>query len=100
MAASIGLIGPNATALAVADHAAEAGSASAVLGLAQFVIGGVEAPLAGLGGSRAEAPMMAAIGAASLGAAVSFALLARGAVAPAGAPAARGRQGPGGGGRR
>lgn len=75
--ASIGLISPNTTALALADHAGDAGSASALLGVAQFVIGGVAAPLAGLGGPGAAMPMAAAIAAASGGAAVAFVGLTR-----------------------
>ncbi len=72
---SIGWISPNATALALGGHAAEAGSASALLGLAQFVIGGAVAPLAGLAGPRAEMPMVVAIAAASAAAATSYAVL-------------------------
>jgi len=54
---SIGLISPNATALALADHAHQAGSASALLGLLYYVVGAVVAPLAGLGGTHTAAPM-------------------------------------------
>ena len=47
-----GLIPANATALALRDHAAVAGSASALLGLAQYGLGSFVAPLAGaLGGT-------------------------------------------------
>jgi DHA1 family bicyclomycin/chloramphenicol resistance-like MFS transporter len=44
---SIGLVMPSATALALADHGANAGTASAFLGVTQFLIGGVVAPLTG-----------------------------------------------------
>lgn len=54
---SIGLIVPNATALALADYRATAGSASALLGLAQYIIGAVAAPFVGIGGSHAALPM-------------------------------------------
>ena len=74
--ASIGFVSPNAAALALGAHGREAGSASALLGLAQFLIGGAAAPLAGIGGARADGPMIATIAAASLGASLSFALLA------------------------
>jgi DHA1 family bicyclomycin/chloramphenicol resistance-like MFS transporter len=77
MVSSIGWIGPNATALALEDHAAEAGSASALLGLAQFVIGGVVAPLAGVAGPLAEMPMALVIAGASAAAVTSYAVLAR-----------------------
>jgi DHA1 family bicyclomycin/chloramphenicol resistance-like MFS transporter len=55
--ASVGLSSPNAIALALADHARTAGAASALLGLLQFVLGAVAAPLTGLGGSRTGVPM-------------------------------------------
>ncbi|MGW1074458.1 multidrug effflux MFS transporter [Streptomyces sp. NPDC002537] len=48
---SIGLIMPNSTALSLAGHREAAGTASALLGLLQYALGGVAAPLAGLGGS-------------------------------------------------
>ena len=55
--ASIGLVFPNATALALADHPRTAGSASALLGLSQFATGALAAPLAGVGGSHTALPM-------------------------------------------
>src|SRR4051812_5361151 len=57
LVASIGLVFPNATALALADHPRTAGSASAGLGLSQFAIGALAAPLAGVGGSHTALPM-------------------------------------------
>jgi DHA1 family bicyclomycin/chloramphenicol resistance-like MFS transporter len=57
MVSSIGLVLPNAAALALADHPRTAGSASALLGLAQFAIGAVAAPLAGVAGSHTALPM-------------------------------------------
>jgi DHA1 family bicyclomycin/chloramphenicol resistance-like MFS transporter len=47
LAGSIGLVFPNATALAMSDHPDKAGNASALLGTSQFLVGGVAAPLAG-----------------------------------------------------
>jgi DHA1 family bicyclomycin/chloramphenicol resistance-like MFS transporter len=49
--ASTGLIGPNATALALGRHGTRAGTASALLGLGQFLTGAVVAPLTALGGA-------------------------------------------------
>ena len=69
MVSSIGLVLPNSAALALADHPRTAGSASALLGLAQFAIGAVTAPLAGVGGSHTALPMaivMAVLPAAGL----------------------------------
>ena len=57
MVSSVGMVLPNAAALALADHPRTAGSASALLGLAQFAIGALAAPLAGVGGSHTALPM-------------------------------------------
>lgn len=46
--AAVGLIAPNATALALAGYGHMAGSASAPLGLLQYILGAAVAPLAGL----------------------------------------------------
>lgn len=65
--ASLGLIAPNATTLAIADSQAT-GSASAVLGILQLIIGAIAAPLAGLAGTSSAFPMavvIAAFGAAT-----------------------------------
>jgi DHA1 family bicyclomycin/chloramphenicol resistance-like MFS transporter len=54
----IGLIIPNGTALALSGQPPErAGTASALLGLTQFVTGGAAAPLAGAFGARSAMPM-------------------------------------------
>ncbi|MFI0778569.1 multidrug effflux MFS transporter [Streptomyces sp. NPDC021212] len=63
LVSSIGLIMPNATALSMSGHPEAAGTASALLGLLQFALGGVAAPLAGLGGNGAALPMALAIAA-------------------------------------
>lgn len=47
--AGMGLVFPNASALALAAHGDTAGSASALLGTGQFLAGAVAAPLVGLG---------------------------------------------------
>ena len=57
MVSSVGVVLPNAAALALADHPRTAGSASALLGLTQFAIGALAAPLAGVGGSQTALPM-------------------------------------------
>lgn len=51
----MGLIMPNATALAMEPHADRAGTASAVLGMLQFFMGATVPPLAALGGATASA---------------------------------------------
>lgn len=55
--ASQGLIAPNASALALANHGRAAGSASALLGALRFLIGAVAAPMVGLGGENSALPM-------------------------------------------
>lgn len=55
--ATIGFVLPNATALALADHADVAGSASALLGVNQFLVGAVAAPLVGSAGAGTAVPM-------------------------------------------
>jgi len=78
--ASIGLVMPNATALALAKHARVAGSGSALLGLAQFIIGGAVAPLVGIGGSGTALPMaliIAGMGTAALVACLTLVLPAQ-----------------------
>ncbi len=66
--ASIGLVLPNGTALALASHAERAGSAAALIGTAQFAIGAAAAPLVGLAGPRTVLPMALVIGSLGLGA--------------------------------
>jgi DHA1 family bicyclomycin/chloramphenicol resistance-like MFS transporter len=46
LAAAVGMVFPNATALAMSDHPDKAGNASALLGTFQFLVGGLAAPLA------------------------------------------------------
>jgi len=54
---SVGFVIPNATALALTDYPHAAGSASALLGTAQFVFGGAAAPLVGVAGRETAVPM-------------------------------------------
>ncbi|HEY2637245.1 MAG TPA: Bcr/CflA family multidrug efflux MFS transporter [Solirubrobacteraceae bacterium] len=66
---SVGVVLPNASALALADHPEVAGSASALLGVLQFAIGAVAAPLVGIAGKTTALPMgiiMAGLGIAAL----------------------------------
>lgn len=50
---SLGLIMPNSTALALEPHSARAGTASALVGMLQFLVGAAVPPLASLGGATA-----------------------------------------------
>ena len=69
--ASLGLIAPNATTLALANTRT-AGSAAALLGVLQFSIGAIAAPLVGLGGTTTAVPMAAVIAAFGIAALVTF----------------------------
>ena len=54
---SLAFVLPNATALALADHGKVAGTASALLGVIQFLIGAIAAPLVGVAGPDTAVPM-------------------------------------------
>ena len=75
--ASIGLILPNATALALTDHGQRAGSALAIMGALQYVVGALVAPLVGIAGTGTALPMAIVIAVLSLGALLSYLALAR-----------------------
>jgi DHA1 family bicyclomycin/chloramphenicol resistance-like MFS transporter len=66
--ASIGFVLPNGTALALASHSERAGSASGLIGAAQFAIGAAAAPLVGVAGPRTILPMGIVISGLGLGA--------------------------------
>ncbi|WP_405581911.1 multidrug effflux MFS transporter [Streptomyces sp. NBC_01190] len=73
--ASIGLILPNSMALALSQRPPRmAGTAAALMGLSQFLLGGLAAPLAGLAGSHTSAPMSLIIAALTLSALTAFRL--------------------------
>ncbi len=65
---------PNATALALTGHPEAAGSASAALGVVQYGIGALAAPLAGVAGGDTALPLALAVSALAVGAAVASAL--------------------------
>jgi DHA1 family bicyclomycin/chloramphenicol resistance-like MFS transporter len=75
--AMVALCGPNATALALAEHGQRAGAAAALLGAAQFVVGAAIAPLTGLGEPGSAVPMAATIAGALFLAAVLVRLVLR-----------------------
>jgi DHA1 family bicyclomycin/chloramphenicol resistance-like MFS transporter len=74
---SVGMVMPNATALALTDHPETAGSASALLGMLQFVIGALVAPLVGVAGKHTAVPMALLIALLSVGALVAMGALTR-----------------------
>ena len=74
---SYGLIAPNAAALALADQPHQAGSASALLGASQFLVGAAAAPLVSLGGTTSVVPMAVVIGGLTWAALGTFLVLRR-----------------------
>lgn len=75
---SVGLLMPNAATLAMSRHAESAGSASALLGVLQFLVGGLAAPLVGAAGTASVVPMAAVMAALTISAALAFVVLTRG----------------------
>jgi DHA1 family bicyclomycin/chloramphenicol resistance-like MFS transporter len=76
--ASIGLVMPNGTALALDRHPTNAGTASAVLGAIQSIIGSLAAPVVGLvGGEHRALPMATVIAICAALALGAILLLAR-----------------------
>jgi DHA1 family bicyclomycin/chloramphenicol resistance-like MFS transporter len=73
--ASTGLVGPNATAGAMAPYARQAGSASAMLGAIQFGFGAAAGALVGLLFNGTALPMAATIALCGVGAFVALELL-------------------------
>ena len=74
---SIGIVIPSATAIALEGNPSTAGSASALLGLAQFAVGAISAPLVGVAGVGTALPMAIVIFTCGLGAVAAFWLLLR-----------------------
>ncbi|MFC5063920.1 multidrug effflux MFS transporter [Actinomycetospora atypica] len=73
----VGTALPAATTLTLADHPEHAGSASALLGTSQFLVGGFAAPLVGIGGGRTALPMGLTMVCATVVGLVAFTLLWR-----------------------
>lgn len=74
---AIGIILPNTRALATVDYPDLAGTSSALLGVYQFAVGGVVAPLIGIGGTGTALPMVAVIAALTVLALAVFVVLTR-----------------------
>lgn len=76
LVSSIGFILPNGVALALADHARVAGTASALIGMTQYLLGGAIAPLVGVAGSHTAIPVTVVIS-ATVTAAIASLVIAR-----------------------
>lgn len=74
---SVGIVGTASFSLAMQDQAKSAGSASALIGLLSFVLGGAMAPLVGIGGSHTALPMGITIAAAEAAAVLCYAFLVK-----------------------
>ncbi len=55
--ASVGMVNTNSFSLAMTRYGHAAGTASALIGVLSFMIGGLLAPMVGLGGAEADLPM-------------------------------------------
>jgi DHA1 family bicyclomycin/chloramphenicol resistance-like MFS transporter len=75
--ATIGMVMPNGTALALDRNPRRAGSAAAVVGAGQLGLGAVAAPLVGLGSTGSATPMAVVIVGCAVLAVASVALVAR-----------------------
>lgn len=77
MVSALGLVFPTATALAMAGYPDQAGTASSVLGLTQFVFGALVAPLVGIAGEGSAVPLGVVAASASACAGLVFLALVR-----------------------
>ncbi|WP_375504670.1 multidrug effflux MFS transporter [uncultured Jatrophihabitans sp.] len=79
---SVGLVLPNAAALSLEHHGANAGAAAALLGFSQYLFGGLAAPLVGIHASNGALPTAVVIALLGVAATITLATLER----PAGTP--------------
>ncbi|WP_027964996.1 multidrug effflux MFS transporter [Halalkalibacillus halophilus] len=69
---SVGVINPTSLSLAMQTQTKNIGSASALLGLFQFLMGGIAAPLVGLAGTNAVMPLALVILTCQVGVIISY----------------------------
>jgi DHA1 family bicyclomycin/chloramphenicol resistance-like MFS transporter len=74
---SVGIVGTSSFSLAMQDQAKSAGSASALIGLLSFVLGGTMAPFVGVAGSHSTLPMGIIIATSASAAVLCYFLLVR-----------------------
>lgn len=72
MVSAVGLVFPTSTALALADYPHQAGAASSLLGLGQYIAGAAVAPLVGIAGTGTAVPLGVVALSASAGATLVF----------------------------
>ncbi|MFD1178571.1 multidrug effflux MFS transporter [Paenibacillus puldeungensis] len=71
----VGIVGTSSFTLAMQSQGQNAGSASALLGLLQYILGAAVAPLVGLGGDRNALPMALVMVIAELGAVICYVMM-------------------------
>lgn len=77
MVSALGLVFPTATALAMSGYPEQAGTASSLLGLGQFLFGALVAPLVGIGGEGTAVPLGVVALSVSAGASLVYWLVVR-----------------------
>ena len=75
MVSSVGMVFPVASALALMDYPQQAGAASSLLGLAQYIAGALAAPLVGVAGEKSALPLGIVVLVASASACTVFVTL-------------------------
>jgi DHA1 family bicyclomycin/chloramphenicol resistance-like MFS transporter len=73
----VAMVMPNASSLAMGEHPHNAGSASALVGVLQFVVGGLATPLVSLGGANSAIPMGIVMASFAVAALITFLTLTR-----------------------
>ncbi|HJP75609.1 MAG TPA: Bcr/CflA family multidrug efflux MFS transporter [Pseudonocardiaceae bacterium] len=69
---SIGLVAPNSLTMALARYGDRAGTASSLVGVLQYIFGGLMAPVVGLGGVHTALPMALVIAVLPIGGLIIF----------------------------
>lgn len=77
LVSSIGMVFPNASSLALAEHRSAAGAASALIGVLQFTVGGLATPLVGIGGAITAVSMGTVMAGFAVAALVVFLTMTR-----------------------
>jgi DHA1 family bicyclomycin/chloramphenicol resistance-like MFS transporter len=74
---SVGIVSTTSNSLALQNNRKVAGSASALLGVLNFVVGAIAAPLVGIAGENTAVPMGIVMAVSSSGAVISYMFLVR-----------------------
>ncbi|SFK81865.1 MFS transporter, DHA1 family, bicyclomycin/chloramphenicol resistance protein [Paenibacillus sp. 1_12] len=74
---SVGIVSSTGFSLAMQNQSKSAGTASALLGVLSLLLGGVVAPLVGLGGSQSAVPMGLVIACTSVGSVLVYVFMVR-----------------------